>query len=139
MPELPEVETVKNSIAKFIGNAEILWLPSVTASFMKTIPEDFTASVCGARISSYRQGKYIVIELDSGRSIIWHLGMSGRIKTAELRTKRTKTRPCADQDFGRVVDFSRSAPFRHSDRLSNRPVGRTSLFCKMGPDPLTRF
>ena len=95
MPELPEVETVKNGIAKFIGNAEILQVTVRNRKFRETIPEDFAASVCGARISSYRrQGKYIVIELDNGRSIIWHLGMSDVSKPQTPNQANKNTTMC---------------------------------------------
>ncbi len=136
MPELPEVETVKNGIAKFIGNAEILQVTVRNRKFRETIPEDFAASVCGGRISSYRrQGKYIVIELDNGRSIIWHLGMSGRIKTAD-------SEPSEQKHDHVLIKTSAGWLIFHDPRrfgiLTVCPTGRLAehpYFAKMGPDP----
>ncbi len=82
MPELPEVETIKNGIQKFIGNAEIREVIVRERRFRKEISADFETKVCPAKIADYRRiGKYIIIDLDNGQSIIWHMGMSGRIKT----------------------------------------------------------
>ncbi|MBR1648511.1 MAG: bifunctional DNA-formamidopyrimidine glycosylase/DNA-(apurinic or apyrimidinic site) lyase [Alphaproteobacteria bacterium] len=82
MPELPEVETVKRGIADFIGLSRILDVKIRNRSFREKIPDDFREKIINAAILGYRRiGKYIVIELDNALSVIWHLGMSGRIKT----------------------------------------------------------
>ena len=82
MPELPEVETVKNGIAGFIGNAKILAVHINNDNLREKIPEDITEKINGANILSYRRiGKYIVIDLNNKLSLIWHLGMSGKIIT----------------------------------------------------------
>ena len=84
MPELPEVETVKNGIAQFAGKAEIVDVTVRNRRLRSVVPDGFETAVRGAKIKEYRRkGKYIVIDLDNGRSIIWHLGMSGRVKTVK--------------------------------------------------------
>ena len=84
MPELPEVETVKNEIAKIIGKAEIVDAAVYNRGFREPIPADFAAQIIGGRILDYlRIGKYIVIRLSNGKDILWHLGMSGKIKTCD--------------------------------------------------------
>ena len=92
MPELPEVETVKNGIAGFIGNAKILAVHINNDNLREKIPEDITEKINGANILSYRRiGKYIVIDLNNKLSLIWHLGMSGKIKTfADLPSQKEK-------------------------------------------------
>ena len=82
MPELPEVETVKNGIALFIGNARILSVEITNRKFRITIPENTEKNIVGAKIEKYQRiGKYVVISLDNDFCIVWHLGMSGKIKT----------------------------------------------------------
>lgn len=82
MPELPEVETVKNGIAKFIGCAAITGVEIRNRHFRETIADDFEAKILNRKISGYQRiGKYIIIRLDNGSSIVLHLGMSGRVKT----------------------------------------------------------
>ena len=86
MPELPEVETVKNGIAKFIGCSKILRIEVRNRKLRQEIPVNTEQKLVGATIKKYsRIGKYIVIDLNNKMSIIWHLGMSGRIKTFKNR------------------------------------------------------
>ncbi len=82
MPELPEVETVKNGIEKFIGNATIVDVNIRNRNFREIVPADTESKIKGTKIKKYRRiGKYIVIDLSNNYSIVWHLGMSGKIKT----------------------------------------------------------
>lgn len=84
MPELPEVETVKNGIEKFIGNAKIVNVMVRNRCLREEVPADMESKIIEARIQKYnRVGKYITIDLDRGLSLIWHLGMSGKIKTVK--------------------------------------------------------
>ena len=84
MPELPEVETVKNAVQKAIGLANITDVIIKQNHFREVMPEDFREKLVGAQIIKYeRIAKYLVIYLSNGYAIIWHLGMSGRIKICE--------------------------------------------------------
>ena len=84
MPELPEVETVKNAVQKAIGLANITDVIIKQNHFREVMPEDFREKLVGAQIIKYeRIAKYLVIHLSNGYAIIWHLGMSGRIKICE--------------------------------------------------------
>ncbi len=86
MPELPEVETIKNAIQKGIGYANIISVSVNDNRFRQIIPHDFASKLTGAKIISYQRiAKYIVIGLDNNLSIIWHLGMSGRVKISDER------------------------------------------------------
>lgn len=86
MPELPEVETIKNAIQKAIGTANIINVSVNNNHFREIIPNDFAERLKNAQIISYRRvAKYIVIGLDNGLSLVWHLGMSGRVKICEKR------------------------------------------------------
>lgn len=84
MPELPEVETIKNALQKAIGYANIVNVCINDNRFRQIIPDDFAKKVLNTKIVNYsRIAKYIVIGLDNGYSIIWHLGMSGRVKICD--------------------------------------------------------
>jgi formamidopyrimidine-DNA glycosylase len=81
MPELPEVETIKNELAPWV----------VGQSFTKvTILDD--RLVCGSSVSEVRgrligqkvkrlqrRGKYLIFHLSSGSSLIMHLRMTGSL------------------------------------------------------------
>ncbi len=81
MPELPEVETIKNAIQQKIGKAVICETIIRNHSLRTPIPEDLPEKINGSRIRKYnRIAKYITIDLSNGLSILWHMGMSGKIR-----------------------------------------------------------
>ena len=81
MPELPEVETIKNAIEKAIKDATLTKIIVRNPNLRQKTPEDFSEKLKGSKILSYeRLAKYILIHLDNGNSLLWHLGMSGKVK-----------------------------------------------------------
>lgn len=81
MPELPEVETIKNIVEQKMRGAFIQNVTVRQRMFRQVIPSDFEKRIEGATIVSLRRiAKYMLIDLDNGQTIIWHFGMSGKIK-----------------------------------------------------------
>lgn len=81
MPELPEVETIKNTIAPFLQNAVINEAVVRQTKFREPVPADFAERIRGAKVISLKRiAKYILLELDNGLTIIWHFGMSGKFR-----------------------------------------------------------
>ena len=71
MPELPEVETIKNALVKGIGCARILDASVYQSKLRLPVPEDFKDRIINTQIISYRRiAKYIVIGLDNDMSIV---------------------------------------------------------------------
>ncbi len=84
MPELPEVETIKEALKKSIEGDKIESVIIRNRRFRELIPADFEKVVLNALIVKvYRNAKYLILELDNNYSIIWHLGMSGKVKIHE--------------------------------------------------------
>ena len=84
MPELPEVETIKEALKKSIEGDKIESVIIRNRRFRELIPMDFEKVVLNASIVKvYRNAKYLILELDNNYSIIWHLGMSGKVKIHE--------------------------------------------------------
>ncbi|HEX6870601.1 MAG TPA: bifunctional DNA-formamidopyrimidine glycosylase/DNA-(apurinic or apyrimidinic site) lyase [Micromonosporaceae bacterium] len=83
MPELPEVETVRQGLERWvIGRAvksvEVLHPRAVRRHVAGG--EDFAAALAGRTITGVRRrGKYLWFALDSGDALIGHLGMSGQL------------------------------------------------------------
>jgi len=83
VPELPEVETVRMGLAKWvtgrtIAGAEVLHPRAIR----RHLPGDthFSAVLAGRTVVDVsRRGKYLWFPLDSGDAIIGHLGMSGQL------------------------------------------------------------
>ena len=81
MPELPEVETIKNELSPHvIGHSitgiTIFWERMVT----QPAPDQFQAGVIGHKITDLtRRGKYLFFHLGSGRVLVIHLRMTGSL------------------------------------------------------------
>ena len=81
MPELPEVETVKNELAPHIIGRKITDVVLLWSGMVKEpSPEEFRRRVIGQKITGImRRGKYMPISLSSGDSMIVHLKMTGSL------------------------------------------------------------
>ncbi len=80
MPELPEVETVKNSLKNNIIGKKILNCQKFRNSLRYKLDEELATKTKNTYINEIsRVAKYIIIELSNGYLLIFHLGMSGRI------------------------------------------------------------
>jgi formamidopyrimidine-DNA glycosylase len=83
VPELPEVETVRQGLAKWVAGRTIATAEvHHPRAIRRHLPGDvhFAAILKGRTITGVaRRGKYLWLPLDSGDAIIAHLGMSGQL------------------------------------------------------------
>lgn len=87
MPELPEVETIKLGLQKYLIGRKI-------KDIQVKIPKMFAGSakqIIGAKIVDLRRiGKGLIIELDNGFVLAIHLKMTGQLVYSDNKTKRLK-------------------------------------------------
>lgn len=144
MPELPEVETVMRSLAPETEGAPVTGVGGSRLAMRGGHPVDlprFRRLVQGADISGWRRrGKYLITSMSSGASILWHLGMSGRM----LITSKAGKRPphCHLQlrlDRGRSLQLIDPRRFGQAICLDDdAAVAEHPAFARMGPEPLSR-
>ncbi len=81
MPELPEVETVCRQLAPHVGGRRIERLEILDGRWSRPFPpEELEAAVAGRTIAGVgRRGKYILLELDDGATLVMHLRMTGNL------------------------------------------------------------
>ena len=78
MPELPEVETVRQGLLQSILGKEIEDVLIRRSGLRYPFPEDLaTVSGCSV-VDIRRRAKYLLLDLSDGRVLLSHLGMSGR-------------------------------------------------------------
>jgi formamidopyrimidine-DNA glycosylase len=86
MPELPEVETIRQQIAPQVQQQRICDARVTLARAVRAhrSPEDFIAKVMGRTIlEARRRGKVLLLPLDDDRSLLIRLGMSGQVVVTE--------------------------------------------------------
>ena len=80
MPELPEVETVKAGIAPVMDGHVIAQADVNRPDLRWPFPDNMAERLAGKRVLGLRRrSKYILVDLDSGETLLIHLGMSGRM------------------------------------------------------------
>lgn len=90
MPELPEVETTRRSIAPHLVGRRIRAVDVTAASyFFLTPPKELAKRLTGRTVEALeRHGKYLLAQLDDGSRLFLHLGMTGQLFTASARSVR---------------------------------------------------
>jgi formamidopyrimidine-DNA glycosylase len=80
MPELPEVETVKNGLATVLEGRTIARVETMREGLRFPFPPHIIEALEGRTIEHLsRRAKYILCTLDNKSTLLLHLGMSGKI------------------------------------------------------------
>ncbi len=83
MPELPEVETVKRGLEPALVGHRITRVELRRKDLRFPFPKGFVERIRGAKVHALtRRAKYILAYLDTGETLILHLGMTGRFTIA---------------------------------------------------------
>ncbi|QNL19814.1 bifunctional DNA-formamidopyrimidine glycosylase/DNA-(apurinic or apyrimidinic site) lyase [Hyphobacterium sp. CCMP332] len=90
MPELPEVETVRKGLAPVMEGRLIERAENRRPDLRFPFPDGFAERLTGIRVERLdRRAKYLLFRLESGETLLAHLGMSGRF-TIQLETQTEK-------------------------------------------------
>lgn len=81
MPELPEVETIKEHLRELVVGARIESAEVLDPGLVEQpSPEEFTRGLEGVRITrAWRRAKHLIVELDSGDSLVFQLKIGGQL------------------------------------------------------------
>ena len=92
MPELPEVEIVKQSLNKKIKHKKVKKVIVRNRNLRFKIPINFTKSIIDQKIIEVKRfSKYLIIHLSNKRYCLLHLGMSGTIHLIDNLKKDSLT------------------------------------------------
>ncbi|MDB4078060.1 bifunctional DNA-formamidopyrimidine glycosylase/DNA-(apurinic or apyrimidinic site) lyase [Amylibacter sp.] len=152
MPELPEVETVLRGlepvmVGQKIRNAEIR-RPDLRWPFPKNMSERLTGVTI---LRFHRRSKYILCDLNSGETLLIHLGMSGRMTisnvkngTEDLLANFHYRHPLPakhdhvilDMMDGTRISFNDTRRFGAMDLIETNNLFNHKLIKSLGPEPL---
>src|SRR5580692_3651092 len=90
MPELPDVETVRRGIQPVLEGHVITAARVRRDDLRRPFPPHVAQRLTGRKVEALtRRAKYILAALDSGETLVIHLGMSGRMSVyAEGKRQR---------------------------------------------------
>jgi formamidopyrimidine-DNA glycosylase len=155
MPELPEVETVRMGLAPILERHRFTHVETRRRDLRVPFPPDFAKRLEGRTvIRLWRRAKYLLADLDSGETLVVHLGMSGRMSVYAEGSERQLGQYVYEQapaGAGRGkhdhVVFETSAPARivFTDHrrfglmtiIATDAINEDNLFKGIGIEPLS--
>jgi len=131
MPELPEVETIKNELAPHIIGHTITAVTLFDERIVRQPPvEEFNSRLIGETITGVgRRGKYLLFSLTSGEWLIIHLKMTGSLW---LTPPDRFTRAVIHLNGGTKIYFRDPRKFG----VMWLAADENSVGDKLGPEPL---
>lgn len=89
MPELPEVEVLRLSLEPLLVGDRVESVRAWQRALREPVSRGLGRQVGGRRIERLRRrAKYLLIDLEGNRSLVVHLGMSGRLTLAPRDAER---------------------------------------------------
>src|SRR5215471_2229390 len=154
MPELPEVETVLRGLTPAVKGHVLARVNAKRGDLRTAFPTRFVERLEGRRVNTLRRrAKYMLLDLDSGETLIVHLGMSGRLTIhgfkAVVKPGRFHNRTPEDgsgngkhdhvvfeTDEGTRIVFTDHRRFGLMTVIDTRTLEEDALFKGLGPEPL---
>ncbi len=140
MPELPEVETIKNALIPRLKGRKIVKTEIFTPKMREPLAPLLQAELDGKTISGVRRrGRYFIIDLDDGRALLGHLGMSGVIRVESANVpKRKHEHIFIHLDDGMIFRFECTRRFSSLKVCTPAcPCGELDELNELGVEPLT--
>jgi len=146
MPELPEVETIRKGLEKYLVGHII---DRVEVRFRKSLKEDEDKLIGGKIVKVRRFSKVIVIDLDNSYSALMHLKMTGQplYRGPNLKNPPAFSKKVIGGVPGKhthvIFHLNRSGKFYFNDYrkfgwirvVKTSEVERTPFIEKLGPEP----
>ncbi len=135
MPELPEVETVKNDLIPLVVGRKVTGVNLLWEGIVRKItPNEFREGLTGRKIQGIkRRGKYLLFGLNGGETLIAHLKMSGALIAGNCDTKKEKyARAVLQFDDGTCVIFRDPRKFGRMWLVKDT----STIIGELGPEPL---
>lgn len=135
MPELPEVETVKNELAPHIVGRTVMKVNLLWEGIVrKPSAAEFSTRLKGRKITGLgRRGKYLLASLDNGEWLILHMKMSGSLLVRPVSSELPRfTRAVLHLDDGSGIFFCDPRKFGRMWLVKDKE----SVIGELGPEPL---
>ncbi|MGO5485156.1 bifunctional DNA-formamidopyrimidine glycosylase/DNA-(apurinic or apyrimidinic site) lyase [Selenomonas montiformis] len=141
MPELPETEVIRRYLDRHLRGRRIT---SVEVRLPRQIkwpdPQSYCGKASGSVIRSVgRRGKYLLIELEHGRELVFHLRMTGRlVLEPEGISHDPYARILFSLDNGTMLVYGDTRTLGRVYALEPGERYRIQGLAAMGPEPLSK-
>lgn len=137
MPELPEVETVRQGLTQLVKDSQIVSVDVLYPKMINVSPEDFNATLQGQTIERIdRRGKYLLFRISNGYTIISHLRMEGKYDVEpEGETISKHTHIIFHLADGRELRYNDTRKFGRMNLVKTGTEFEVAGLQTIGPEP----
>lgn len=138
MPELPEVETVRRTLAPAVGRRiASVWTSGMGLHMARKPPVARLRKLVGARITAIRRhGKYLLVDTDRELAMLVHLGMTGQLRIIDQREPRAAHTHLVLGLGSRELRFVDARRFGQIDVVAHGKEREHPGLAVLGPDAL---
>ena len=124
MPELPEAETIGRVLKRALVGRKITEVHVFSPAMREPLTPLLDAELPGRRfVDVRRRARYVIAELDDGRALLMHFGMSGVVRVEPADVPKRKHEPGARSGSSAPADSACA----NSAACRSRAVARRSL------------
>ena len=140
MPELPEAENICRALDRALRGRTITRVEVFTPAMRTSLLPLKSARLEGVKIlGTRRRGRYVVADLNDGRALLMHFGMSGvvRVEGAEV-PRRKHEHVFLHLDDGRIFRFECTRRFSLLELVDGFDADNwPTALAKLGVEPLS--
>ena len=152
MPELPEVEIVRQGLIQFMTGKRIVQFEQRRSDLRWPLPKNMPERIANSKVLNIlRRSKYLLINLSSQETMIIHLGMSGRLlvlkdedeTTTNIGNFNFSTHQYGKHDHviiylecGVRIVYNDPRRFGAIDLISTKEIFNHKWLKNLGPEPL---
>lgn len=141
MPELPEVETLRRLLEAHVVGRTVRRVRLSGYKLREPISRQLSRRLAGHRfLAARRHGKYLLLDLDGGLTLVSHLGMSGRWLFLVLPPGEDMPHVHARFHFtdGSQLWFQDTRRFGLLHVAATSRLSRDRHLADLGPDPVSK-
>ena len=140
MPELPEAENIARALRQALCGRTICGVEVFSPRLRTSLLPLKEAHLSGRKIIAVRRrGRYVLLDLDDGRALLLHFGMSGvvRVESPDEVSRRKHEHIFVELDDGKAIRFEDPRRFGMFECVSLNADGMPQCLETLGVEPLT--
>lgn len=137
MPELPEVEVIARGLDATLAGRTIVSADAVGLTRLSEPASSLVPRVTGRTIvRAFRRAKVLLLEMDDGAFLVFHLKMTGRVVHGPARDAERHDRILFHLDDGSLLSFADMRKFGYVRVFTPEELAQWDFLKRVGPEPL---
>ena len=136
MPELPEVETTRHNLVRWLHGRRVVKAEAEDTRLFRGAHRRGFSSLHGRLLELERRGKYLLFTFEGGRGLLAHLGMTGRFVRRAEGDPVPFTRARLHLDSGDVLHYADARLLGRLEPCAASRLHALTAVKALGRDPL---